>query len=70
MLDGKNLWDTFLFLFFDVADMWTATIALALMIIVVITSINMARKKLSLVHRSPNVVRRRHACDSPPVFNR
>jgi len=47
ILDGQNLWDTFLFLFFDVADMWTATIALALMIVVVITSINMARKKLS-----------------------
>ena len=47
MLDGKNLWDTFLFLFFDVTDMWIATIALALMITVVITSINMARKKLS-----------------------
>ncbi len=47
LLDGKNLWDTFLFLFFDVADMWTATISLALMIAVVITSINFARKKLS-----------------------
>lgn len=47
MLDGKNLWDEFLFLFFDVADMWTATISLALMIIVVVSSIQIARKKLS-----------------------
>ncbi len=47
MLDGKNLWDEFLFLFFDVADMWTATISLALMIVVVVSSIQIARKKLS-----------------------
>jgi predicted ferric reductase len=46
MLDSKNLWDEFLNMLFNVNDMLTATLSLALMIVVV-TSLQVARKKLS-----------------------
>lgn len=47
MLDAKNLWDEFLNLLLNVPDMLTATAALVLMIIVVVSSIQIARKRLS-----------------------
>lgn len=47
MLDGKNLVDELVFLITDVQDMLTATIGMILMIVVVVSSINAARKKLS-----------------------
>lgn len=47
MLDGKTLWDEFLNMLFNVNDMLTATLSLALMIVVVVTSLQVARKKLS-----------------------
>lgn len=47
ILDGKSIVDEMVYLFLEVPDMWTATIAFVLMILVVITSINAARKKLS-----------------------
>jgi len=46
-LDGKNLWDEFVNMLLHVNDMLTATISLALMIVVVVTSLQIARKKLS-----------------------
>jgi DMSO/TMAO reductase YedYZ heme-binding membrane subunit len=45
--DGKNAIDELIFLIGNVPDMLTATISLALMIVVVVTSIKIARKKLS-----------------------
>lgn len=45
--DGKTVIDELVVLFMTVPDMWSATISLALMILVVVTSINAARKKLS-----------------------
>lgn len=45
--DGKNVIDELMFLIANVPDMLTATISLALMIVVVVTSIKIARKKLS-----------------------
>ena len=45
--DGKNLVDEMVNLFVNVPDMWTATIGLALMIAVVVTSLNFARRKMS-----------------------
>ena len=45
--DGKNLVDELVSLFLNVPDMWSATIGLALMIAVVITSLNFARRKMS-----------------------
>jgi predicted ferric reductase len=45
--DGKTLVDEMINLFFNVPDMWTATIGLFLMIVVVITSLNFARRKMS-----------------------
>ncbi|MFM2024729.1 MAG: hypothetical protein RLZZ56_742 [Actinomycetota bacterium] len=47
ILDGKSIVDEMLYLFFEIPDMWSATIGLVLMIVVVFTSINAARKKLS-----------------------
>lgn len=47
ILDGKNVIDEFVFLFTQVGDIWTATISLILMIVVVVSSIKIARKKLS-----------------------
>jgi len=47
MVDGKNLWDEFLNLLLNVPDMLTATVALVLMIVVVVSSIQIARKRLS-----------------------
>lgn len=53
MLDGKNLWDELIVMIsyppstFDIPDLLTATISLALMIIVVVTSLNFARKAVS-----------------------
>jgi len=47
ILDGKSIFDEMLYLFFQIPDMWSATLGLVLMILVVITSINAARKKLS-----------------------
>lgn len=45
--DGKSIIDEMVTLFVTVPDMWSATVGLVLMIVVVITSINAARKKLS-----------------------
>ena len=45
--DGKSVVQEMVILFTSVPDMWSATVGLALMILVVITSINAARKKLS-----------------------
>ncbi|MEN9993295.1 MAG: hypothetical protein RLY83_865 [Actinomycetota bacterium] len=45
--DGKSVVDEMVTLFMTVPDMWSATVGLFLMIVVVITSINAARKKLS-----------------------
>jgi len=45
--DGKNAIDELIFLIGNVPDMLTATISLALMTVVVVTSIKIARKKLS-----------------------
>jgi predicted ferric reductase len=45
--DGKNLVAEMANLFFNVPDMWTATIGLFLMIAVVVTSLNFARRKMS-----------------------
>ena len=45
--EGVTLWEEFLNLINNVPDMLTATISLVLMIIVVVSSINIARKKLS-----------------------
>ncbi len=47
MADGKNLWDETVNLVANVPDMLTATISLVLMIIVVVSSIQVARKRLS-----------------------
>jgi predicted ferric reductase len=47
ILDGKSLWDELVYLFLEIPDMWSATIGFALMIVVVATSINAARRKLS-----------------------
>jgi predicted ferric reductase len=47
MLDSKNLWDELVNLVLNVPDMLTATVALVLMIIVVVSSIQVARKRLS-----------------------
>jgi predicted ferric reductase len=47
MASGKSIVDELLYLIFEVPDMWSATLGLALMITVVITSINAARKRLS-----------------------
>jgi predicted ferric reductase len=45
--DDKNVVDEMVNLFFNVPDMWTATIGLFLMIAVVVTSLNFARRKMS-----------------------
>ena len=45
--DGKNLVDEMLNLVLNVPDMWTAAIGLFLMIAVVVTSLNFARRKMS-----------------------
>jgi predicted ferric reductase len=45
--DGKSIVDEMVTLFLTVPDMWSATLGWVLMIVVVITSINAARKKLS-----------------------
>lgn len=45
--DGLNVWAEFMQLLTSVQDMLTATISLVLMIVVVVTSLNIARKKLS-----------------------
>jgi predicted ferric reductase len=45
--DGKNVWDELVFMITQVQDLLTATVGLVLMVIVVITSINAARKRLS-----------------------
>ena len=47
ILDGKSLVDELVYLFVEIPDMWSATIGFALMIVVVATSINAARRKLS-----------------------
>lgn len=47
IVDGKNVYDEFLFLLGNVPDMITASLGLLLMIVVVVSSINIARKKLS-----------------------
>lgn len=47
MLDSKNLWDEFLNMLTNVQDMLTATISLILMILVVVTSLQIARRRLS-----------------------
>jgi hypothetical protein len=47
ILDGKNVIDEFMVLLTSVQDMLTAIISLALMIVVVVSSIKIARKKLS-----------------------
>jgi predicted ferric reductase len=47
MASGKSIVDELLYLIFEVPDMWSAALGLLLMIIVVITSINAARKRLS-----------------------
>lgn len=47
ILDGKSLVDEMVYLFVEVPDMWSATVGFTLMIVVVATSINAARKKLS-----------------------
>ena len=45
--DGKNLIDEMLNLVLNVPDMWTAAIGLFLMVAVVVTSLNFARRKMS-----------------------
>jgi len=45
--DGKNLFDEYFSMLSSLPDMLTASIALGLMIVVVVSSINAARKKLS-----------------------
>ena len=45
--DGKSVVDEMVTLFLTVPDMWSATVGLVLMIFVVVSSINAARKKLS-----------------------
>lgn len=45
--DGKNVIDEFMFLLTNVPDMITASLGLLLMIVVVVSSIKIARKKLS-----------------------
>lgn len=45
--DGKSVVNELVILFMTVPDMWSATLGLVLMTVVVITSINAARKKLS-----------------------
>ncbi len=45
--DGRDIWNQLVYLVTDVADMLTATLALALMILVVVTSLNIARRKMS-----------------------
>lgn len=53
ILDGKNLWDELLVMItyppttFDVPDLLTATISLVLFIVVVVTSLNFARRAVS-----------------------
>ncbi|NDH65785.1 MAG: hypothetical protein EBY26_05355, partial [Microbacteriaceae bacterium] len=47
ILDGKNVINEFMVLLTSVQDMLTAIISLALMIVVVVSSIKIARKKLS-----------------------
>ena len=47
LADGKNLVDEYLSLLNTVPDMLTATIGLGLMILVVVTSLNFARRKMS-----------------------
>lgn len=53
ILDGKNLWDEFLLMInnqpstFNVPDLMTASISLALFILVVVTSLNFARRAVS-----------------------
>ena len=47
ILDGKSVVDEMVYLFVEIPDMWSATLGLVLMIVVVFTSINAARKKLS-----------------------
>ena len=45
--EGKNILDELVYLVTSVEDMLTATLALALMILVVVTSLNFARRKMS-----------------------
>jgi predicted ferric reductase len=47
MASGKSIVDELVYLIFEVPDMWSAALGLLLMVIVVITSINAARKRLS-----------------------
>ncbi len=47
LTDGKNILDEYLAMLANLPDMLTASIALGLMIVVVVSSINAARKKLS-----------------------
>ena len=47
ILDGKSIVDEMVYVFVAIPDMWSATLGLVLMIVVVFTSINAARKKLS-----------------------
>ena len=47
ILDGKSVVDEMVYLFVEIPDMWSATVGLVLMLVVVFTSINAARKKLS-----------------------
>jgi len=47
LLDQKNLWDETVNLVLNVPDMLTATVALVLMVLVVISSIQIARRRLS-----------------------
>lgn len=44
--DGLNVWDEYLSLFNSISDIIFATIAFVLMVLVVVTSLNMARKNL------------------------
>ena len=47
LLDGKNVFDETVSLITTMQDMWTAAIGFALMIVVTVTSINAARRRLS-----------------------
>ena len=47
ILDGKNIVAEMVNLFTNVNDMWSATVGLVLMILVVVTSLNFARRKMS-----------------------
>ena len=47
ILDGKSVVDEMVYLFVEIPDMWSATVGLVLMLVVVFTSINAARKRLS-----------------------